>query len=103
MIRTLFFATAALTLSAGPALAEQVIELDRSRLDDPAYVEALYAEIETTARAVCKADLRGSPFYHTHMDYCIKRSIADAVEQVGHPMMTAYAEGAPEIGKVAAR
>ena len=102
MIRTLFFATAALTIGAGAAIAaEKTVTLDRERLGDPAYVEALYAEIETTARAVCKTELRGSPLYHSGMDYCVARSIEDAVEQVDHPTLTAYAEGAPEIGPVA--
>lgn len=104
MIRTLLFATAANTFINLPAFAaDQVVAFDRERLDDPAYVEALYADIEAMARKVCKKELRGSALYHSEMDYCVRRSVADAVEQIGHPMMTTYAEGAPEIGAVATR
>ena len=99
MIRKMLFATAAFTLIQTTAFAaDKVVEFDRDRLGDPAYVEALYAEIETAAAAVCKKELLGSPLYHSTMRSCIETTVADSVKKIDSEALTAYADGetAPE-------
>lgn len=94
MIRKMLFATAAFTLAQTAAFAaDQVLEFDRDRLDDPAYVEALYAEIETAAAAVCKKELIGSPLYISMMRSCVSDTVAASVKKIDSTALTAYAEG----------
>ena len=94
MIRTIAFAASVFTILQSSAFAAGVqVEFDRARLNDPAYVEALYAELETAARSVCKKELAGSPLYLAQMKSCVEATLADSVEKVGAPMLTAYADG----------
>jgi UrcA family protein len=104
MIRTMFFATAAILASSSIASAAgKAVDFDRAKLGDPAYIEALYAEIELAAVEVCKAELRGSPFYHSKVRNCVKVSMARAVAEIDAPMLTALADGAPEYDLADAR
>jgi UrcA family protein len=94
MVRISFFALAAFAMAQTAAsAAEKVVEVDRTRLADPAYVEALYVEIESAARSVCKKDLAGSPLYMPQLRACVAKTVKDAVKQVDAPMLTAYADG----------
>lgn len=103
MIRTLFFATAAISGISTAALAGgKEVQFDRASLNEPAYVEALYAEIEQAAREVCKSELLGSPYYHSKVRSCIKASLARALADVDSPLLTAFAEGVEEM-ELAAR
>ncbi len=98
MIRKMFFATAAFTLAQTAAFAgEKVVEFDRDRLNDAAYVEALYAELEDAAKAVCRDALSGAGIDLGAYSSCVEDTLADSVKQVASPMMTAYAgdEAAP--------
>ena len=97
MIRTMFFATAAIAgLTSFALAAEKSVVFDRAYLSDPAYVEALYSEIGLAAREVCKEEFRGSPHFNARVRHCIKVSMARAVADIDAPMLTALADGAPE-------
>lgn len=102
MIRKMLFATAAFTLTQTAAFAaEKVVEFDRDRLDDAAYVEALYAELEDAAKAVCRDALSGSGVDLGAYASCVEDTLADSVKEVASPMLTAYAEDAAEPAQLA--
>ena len=94
MIRTLAFAASVFAVAQSSAFAaEQEVEFDRARLDDPAYVESLYAELKSAAKSVCKRDLAGAPIYFAQMKACVEATMADSIEKIGAPLLTAYANG----------
>lgn len=102
MIRKMLFATAAFTLTQTAAFAaDPVVQFDRARLDDPAYVEALYVELETAATSVCKKELIGSPLYLSKLRSCIEATMAESVKKIASPALTAYAEGEAGLTKLA--
>ena len=93
MIRKTIFATAAFAVSQTAAFAtETVVQFDRDRLDDVAYVEALYAELEDAATAVCKKELLGSPLYLSMLRSCIETTLEESVKKIASPTLTAYAD-----------
>ncbi len=92
MFRKVYFALAASAIAFPALAAEKAIEYDTARLDDPAYVAALYEEIETAAHEVCREELRYSTDRHYMMNSCVEDAIAEAVAEVGSPMLTAAAE-----------
>ncbi len=95
MIRTFALAASVFTLAQTAAFAaDKVVEFDRARLDDAAYVEALYDELEAAAKSVCKKELAGSPIYFSVMKSCVETTLAESVEKIGAPLLTAYVEGA---------
>lgn len=101
MIRTLAIAASVFAVAQATAsAAEMVVEYDRTRLNDAAYVEELYAELESAAKSVCKKELAGSPIIVSTMRSCIETTLAESVEKIGAPLLTAYADGA-EIQQVA--
>ncbi len=102
MIRKMLFATAAFTLAQTAAFAaDKVVEFDRDRLEDPAYVEALYAEIETAAVAVCKKELIGNPLYISMLRSCIEDTVTESVKKIDSATLTAYAEGGARPARLA--
>ena len=83
MIRKTIFAAAILAGAASPALAADLeVEYDRARLSEPAYVEALKAEIKDAAYSVCKQELIGSPLFLSKMRTCVRKTTAESVKKV---------------------
>ncbi|MBB5517803.1 UrcA family protein [Amphiplicatus metriothermophilus] len=93
MIRTSFFAIAAITALSSSALADVRVRFDRDALDDPAEVAALYERIEEAARKVCREARRDGVLGHYTLRGCVKDKIAEGVAAVDSPALTAYAEG----------
>lgn len=103
MIRTIALTASIFALAESPAIAADMqVQFDRDRLGDPAYVEALYAELETAAEAVCKEIVSTSPLYIYELKGCVEGTLASAVKEVGAPMLTAYAAGEPLPAQLAA-
>lgn len=103
MIRTTFFALAAISAFAQPAFAaDQVVAYDRTALSDTAEVESLYARLETAAIKACQADLSGDPLAFYKMDACVEDTVARAIAEIDSPELTAYAGAAPSESRVAA-
>ncbi|WP_428407535.1 UrcA family protein [Hyphococcus sp.] len=95
MIRTLALAASVFTIAQSSAFAaDMVVEFDRARLDDAAYVESLYDELEAAAKSVCKQELAGSPIYFSVMKTCVETTLAESIEKIGAPLLTAFADGA---------
>ena len=59
MTRLNLFATAAIFMFSGSALAGTAVPYDQSKLGDPSYVEKIRDDIETAARKECRAIYRG--------------------------------------------
>ena len=104
MIRTLTLAASLFAaVQASAFAAEATLEVDTDRLGDAAYVEALYAELETTATEVCKKELAGSALAFYLVRSCVSATIAENVEKIGAPLLTAYANGEPEPQQLASK
>lgn len=96
MFRTSVFALAAIAALSTPAAAGGVtVRYNPAQLEDPAKVEALYAEIEAAALKVCRQDLLSSDFGRYRLKDCVEYSISRAVQDVGSPALSAYVAMAP--------
>lgn len=71
---------------------ERVVKLDRSKLDDQAYVRALYAQIETAAGDVCQEQFGNTADSIFMTKKCKKISVNRALRDVGAPAMRDYAQ-----------
>lgn len=102
MTRILLLAAVA-SVFASPVFArvnieipERIVKFDRSKLDDQAYVQALYERIEAAADDVCEEQFSRS----TDSDYltpkCRKISINRALRDVGEPAVKEYAQARRE-------
>jgi len=94
MTRLTIIATAAFLASTGPSLAGEVVEYDRAKLDNPAYVEALREEIESAAEKECRTLFRGDMFRHFRIRSCIRDSVAVAMAELDAAKQTRFAEAA---------
>ncbi|WP_375201516.1 UrcA family protein [Hyphococcus sp.] len=94
MIRTLAIAAAVFTVAQAPAFAREiVVEFETARLEDPAYLEAVKADINAAAAKVCKAEYAGSPLFSTQLRACVEETSADAIAEMTSKI--AAAEAAP--------
>lgn len=94
MIRMIAFVAASLiAVQSHAQAADGLVSFDRAALADPAEAAALYEDIVEAAEDVCRAALRGSPFYHHKFRPCVSDAVNAAVAEIDAPLLTAHAGG----------
>ena len=109
MTRLILIATITFFTYANPSLAAKEaraasteIEFERSKLDDPEYIDALYDAIEYVARVNCETLYEGEYNASRRIARCTQDSVARAIEEINAPLLTAHAKNAqaPQMARV---
>ena len=89
---------AATTVADAP---QQTVSFADLNLNQPAGVAVLYKRVTSAARVVCEpVNGRDLASYQRHRD-CVAESIAQAVQNIGNPALTAYYNA--KVGNVTSR
>lgn len=94
MTRLTLIAIAAFVVSPSLALADEIIEYDRSKLTDEAYTDHLREKIKSAARKECRPLYRGELFSEIKTRQCVRETVAVAMAELDAAKQTRFAEAA---------
>lgn len=78
-------------MGLSPAMSAERVAFDRAQLDDPAYVAALYAQIEVAAKTECAKAISSTLYYQQRFVDCVDEAVEAAIAEIDAPALTALA------------